>query len=93
MVEKEMQKGWQNCPKWSQNGVLNRLKINPQIIQKIDAKKGAFSGTFSVNGKSLKLPTIQQDYLQAVYLNITYLNKTKLFGHSSGKEHVNEGGN
>ena len=49
MLEKVMQKGWKSDPKWSQNGVQNRLKIN----QKHDAKKDAFSGTFSVNGKSL----------------------------------------
>ena len=27
--------------------------------------------------KSPKLPTIQQDYLQVVYLNITYLNENQ----------------
>ena len=48
-----MQKGWKSDPKWSQNGVQNRSKINQQINQKHDAKKDAFSGTFSVNGKSL----------------------------------------
>ena len=66
-----MQKGWKSGPKLSPNGVQNRLKINPKINQTHDAKKDAFSGTFSVNGKSLKLPTIQQDYPQVVYLNIT----------------------
>ena len=53
MLEKVMQKGWKSGPKWSQNGVQNRLKIDPKINQKNDAKKDDFSGTFSVNGKSL----------------------------------------
>jgi len=53
MLEKVMQKGWKSGPKWSQNGVQNRSKIHLKINQKNDAKKDDFSGTFSVNGKSL----------------------------------------
>ena len=33
--------------------------------------------------KSPKLPTIQQDYLQVVYLNITYLNKNQTIGETT----------
>ena len=65
-----MQKGWKSGPKWSQNGVQNRLKINQQIMRKRMPFGSVFS-TFFVNGKSPELPTIQQDYLQVVYLNIT----------------------
>ena len=80
MLEKVMQKGWKSGPKWSQNGVQNRLKINHKINQQIMRKRmpfGSVFSTFFVNGKSPKLPTIQQDYLQVVYLNITYLNKNQ----------------
>ena len=33
--------------------------------------------------KPPKLPTIQQDYLQVVYLNITYLNKNQTIGETT----------
>ena len=39
---------------------------------------GSVFSIFFVNGKSPKLPTIQQDYLQVVYLNITYCNEQNL---------------
>ena len=42
MLEKVMQKGWKSGPKWSQNGVQNRLKIDPEINQKIDVENDAF---------------------------------------------------
>ena len=76
MLEKVMQKGWKSGPKWSQNGVQNRLKIDPKINQKIIWKTMPFK-EISKMVKPPKLPTIQQDYLQVVYLNITYLNKNQ----------------
>ena len=70
MLEKVMQKWWNNCPKWNQNG----SKIIQNSIQKSIKKSMWKSVPFkeiSKTVKSPKLPTIQQDYLQVVYLNIT----------------------
>ena len=50
MLEKVMQKGWKSGPKWSQNGVQNRLKIDSKNNQKIDVKNDAF-WTFFNNGE------------------------------------------
>ena len=63
-----------------QNGANMGSKIAQKSIQKSIKKSMRKSMPFkeiSKMAKSPKLPTIQQDYLQVVYLNITYLNKNQ----------------
>ena len=69
-----------------QNGAKMGSKIAQKSIQKSinkSMRKMMPFELFSVMAKSPKLPTIQQDYLQVVYLNITYLNKNQTIGETT----------
>ena len=69
-----------------QNGAKMGSKIAQKSIQKSIKKSMWKSMPFkeiSKMVKSPKLPTIQQDYLQVVYLNITYLNKNQTIGETT----------
>ena len=69
-----------------QNGAKMGSKTAQKSIQKSIKKSMWKSMPFkeiSKMVKSPKLPTIQQDYLQVVYLNITYLNKNQTIGETT----------
>ena len=75
MLEKVMQKLWKSGPKCKMGSKIAQKSIQ-KSIKKSMWKSMPFK-EISKMVKSPKLPTIQQDYLQVVYLNITYLNKNQ----------------